>query len=464
MVATQGSDELSILDAQINEDTLRRCLKFSSVAIGQFWSIIPMSDNCCSDLLEAFRTHMPTTLIAIVGFAISNIHANISPQGQDDLRRKVLEILGSAAVGLRSPSLDLVLAALVAAFWNRPSVNDTNGNSFQMVHLAYNMSIDLGFGGPEFQSSPATWFFRFQGTVPLAMRQTWLVSCVASTMMAISLRRKPAFDWGRSHYEAVQIWEQEGSTDALFLEILYIAVLHAQIAKDLEFSDMQVLHDIDSEKVSVAQVRTQKRLNELTSRPLGQDPQLQFWRALAIIYVNEPVLHTSTNKGLFSAPYIAAKIGATDFARPIQVTRAAERALLTIVEASHLVIELVRQMEPSLVLAMPSLCFAPGISYAFSILVKVFVAVSAPGNTYGRVLSRQALRLEDAMVSLIAVKEALLQIDPFMANWNTRLVGSVEWLGNWLADYEAILTRYEQNLETGNADMAIEDLSPFGAF
>lgn len=464
-LTTPGANELSLLDAQVSPEIQSKCLDASAITINPFWSVIPIpqgqSTNAWFALLRAER---PVSLLAIIAYLVSPEQVKITAHAQDDLRKKVLEKLGLVAVGLHPPSHDLALAALIVSLWNRPSINDTHGNSFHLVELARSMCVDMGFGGPEFQSSPAAWFFRVPGPLTLPMRQTWLISCVASTFASLSTRSKPVMEWGQSHYEAVRVWEKDDSADAHFLEILYIAALHSKVANDLDLCDVRIVHEIDSETVKVVQNQTQMRLEELSRRPLAHDLQLQFWRALTLIYINEPVLHTQTNKVLFSSPYIAAKIGATNFASPARVTESARTAILSMAEACHLVINLVRQMDPKLVLSMPSLCFASGLTYSLSILIKIFIATSAPGNTYGKILGGARLDLRPALESMKAIKESLLTVDPFMGTWTTRLVGSVEWLGAWLADYEAILIRYEHNLERGTADRAIEGLSPNGAF
>ncbi|KAG5787083.1 hypothetical protein H9Q69_013845 [Fusarium xylarioides] len=121
-------------------------------------------------------------------------------------------------------------------------------------------------------------------------------------------------------------------------------------------------------------------------------------------------------------------------------------------------------MDTSTILSLPSLYFGPAVSYTLSILIKVFVAVSAPGNTYSQILTRETLHVREAMQKLISVKEELLKLDPHMGNWNTRIIGSVEWLGVWLDDYESIIERYEENLQQEVAEQEIEGLSPNGHF
>lgn len=463
-----GADELSLLDAHMDHDAQVRCLDICTVGPGTFWSIAPTGGTADTTSWLAFlRQNMPITMLTIVGFAMSSTDARVSPQTQDDMRRKVVEALGQAAVGLSIPLHDHVQAALIAACWARPSVNDTNANAYQLVKLAQDLGKEIGLGQPEIQPSPAAYFFRIQGPLPLQMKQTWLASWLVSSMAALNMRRQHIFAWGPSHYQAMDAWERGGSNMA-FLEMVYIVDLHAKVADKLRLCDVSTVYDINSDIVATTRAEARDRLDELSIRPLGSDPQLQFWRALAMIYVNEPVLHTATNKSLFSAPYIADKIGVTDFACPAEVTKTAEVALLALVEACHTAINLVSQLDPALILRLPSICFAPAVSYTFSVLVKCYIAVSAPGNTYGRVMSRQSLGVLEAMHKLIGVKNSLLDIDPHMHSWSTRIIGSVEWLGQWLDDYEAILSQYEarvggQNPDAGYAQ-AVGILSQFGFF
>ncbi|KAF4954711.1 hypothetical protein FSARC_12041 [Fusarium sarcochroum] len=454
--------ELIFLDARLDYEAQVRCLEVCSTAGRQFWNIIPSVDsNSSRSWLESIRTETPTKLLAMFAFAMSHTDAKIDLQTQEELRVKVLEILGQAAVGLKSSSLDLIQTALVAGLWPRPSL-DVNGNPIQLVSLAHYLSVELGLGGPSMPSSAPCWFFRIQEPPTLEMQNTWLVSWMTSTMTALGLRRAHIFDWGSSHDEALHALETDGS-NPLFLEMLYTIRLHAKVAGTLELCNVHSFHDINSDTVATTRAEIYNGLDVLSSRPLAHDPHLRFWRMLVAIYVNEPVLHTSTNKTHFAAPYLSERIGVSEFACP-QVTETTATALRSLVEACHLAIDVVLEMEPSLILSLPSLCFGPAVSYTLSILIKVFVAVSAPGNTYSQILSRKELHVREAMHKLISVKSSLLKLDPHMGNWNTRIIGSVEWLGVWLDDYETIIERYETNLEREVADRAIGVLSPNGHF
>ncbi|KAM0227555.1 hypothetical protein ACHAPO_011442 [Fusarium lateritium] len=357
---TQPSD-LGFLDAHLDYESQIKGLKACSTTAAQFWYLIPLVDNSSApSRLDSLRSETPVKLMAL--FAVSPSESEIDPQIQEELRTKTLEILGKAAVGLKSPSVDLIQAALVMSLWIRPSLSMNHANPIQLAFIAHDLCVELGLGGSELQTSAPAWFFRIQGPPTLEMQKTWLASWMTSTMAAFGLRRAHVFDWGRSHYEALHALEADGS-EPLFLEMLHTA-----------------------------------------------------------------------------------------------------RALIALLEACHFTIDAVLIMEPSLMLSLPSLCFGPAVSYTLSILVKLFVAVSAPGNTYSQVLTRERIHVREAMKKLISVKERLLHLDPDMGNWNTRIIGSVEWLSIWLDDYERIIKQYESNLEKGTAEHDIGVLSPNGHF
>ncbi|VTT61203.1 unnamed protein product [Fusarium fujikuroi] len=438
-----GPSELGFLDSRLDYDTQLRCLEVCSTTAGQFWYLIPSVDTTSArSWLDSLRTGAPVKLISMLAFTMAPSSAQIDPQTQEDLRIKTFEILGQAAVGLKRPSLDLVQAALIIGLWIRPSLDCNHGNPNQLVSLAHDLSVELGLGGAEMQTSAPAWFFRIQGPLTLEMQKIWLAGWMTSTMKAVGLRRAHDFDWGTAHYEALGALEADGA---------------------LELCNTRTFLDVNSDVVAATRNQVYNDLNELSNRPLAGDVQLRFWRMLVAIHVNEPVLHTITNKTLFTSPYISERIGVHDFARG-PITQATATALHSIVEACHLAISIVLEMDASTILSLPSLCFGPAVSYTLSILIKVFVAVSAPGNTYSQILTRETLHVREAMQKLISVKEALLKLDPHMGNWNTRIIGSVEWLGVWLDDYESIIERYEENLQREVAEQEIEGLSPNGHF
>lgn len=399
------------------------------------------------------KMESPILLLAILAFPISPEHVDMTLETQSELRKRAMVIFGAGAVGLENPSHDLIQSLLVAAYWHRPALDGNHTNPYQLVRTALELAIEIGLGGPSMLSSAPAWFSRLREPLSLEMKGTWLACYVASTLSEISARRPLSNRWTGWHWDCFQSLKNDSdSWTGPFLHCVAVTRVYETIATTLQLCNMSVCPDfmtddeathatLDSLKLSVQDLKT--RLQSV--QPVHQ--QLQFWHHVADIHINEPVLHTPSNKALFGAPYIALRIGVNDFACPVNITLKRAEAILALADACHAAIDMVFCMSPEKILSMPSLCFAPAVSYALSILVKAYVAVSAPGNTYGRVLSRGDLQLRHAMWKLKEVNAKLLGLDRGLASWNTRIVGSVEWLEIWLNDFEQIIRKYETDLD-----------------
>lgn len=103
-------------------------------------------------------------------------------------------------------------------------------------------------------------------------------------------------------------------------------------------------------------------------------------------------------------------------------------------------------MDPALILSLPSFCFAPSVLYSVYILVTTFVTASYPGNTYGQVLAKDGIRLEEYGLKLRVLSGCLKALDPTMSCWTTRMIDATSWLEEWHNDYSAIIARYESNV------------------
>lgn len=57
-------------------------------------------------------------------------------------------------------------------------------------------------------------------------------------------------------------------------------------------------------------------------------------------------------------------------------------------------------MPTAQLVTLTTLCFASSVTYNLSLLAKVHVAVSAPGNNYGRIMTRQQPNVRQAMDKL----------------------------------------------------------------
>ena len=166
---------------------------------------------------------------------------------------------------------------------------------------------------------------------------------------------------------------------------------------------------------------------------------------VAMIHIHEVALHTPTNKAAFVAPFIPGRIPVKDIPAPSNIIPPLAAALETIVQHCQAVIDTLANMDPALVLSLPSFCFAPSVLYSLYVLVTTLVTASYPGNTYGRCIAKNRIRLEEYGLKLRVLTGCLKALDPTMSCWTTRMIDATSWLEEWYHDYTAIVARYESN-------------------
>jgi hypothetical protein len=161
--------------------------------------------------------------------------------------------------------------------------------------------------------------------------------------------------------------------------------------------------------------------------------ELMFWHQAALVHLNEAVLYTPTNKTTFSAPYLPFKLVPEDFAAPAIVTDAHIAALHDLKDACHRALDIAIDMGPSVILSLDSMSFIPRILFTLLVLLKLYIAVSAPENTYGHVLHKSELRMEHYLSKMGVLASALQAEDG--ASWNAMIIGATTLLEQWFVEY-----------------------------
>lgn len=175
---------------------------------------------------------------------------------------------------------------------------------------------------------------------------------------------------------------------------------------------------------------------------------MMIWKQNALITLNEPVLHTATNKSSFSAPYMN-KVGASDYANPV-VTIYHVAALYTLKDACHALLDSAFAAGPDALLAVSSLFCTPRVIYALFILLKLYVAVTAPGNTYGAVLDRSELKLDHYSSRLEELGGAMMEVDD--DTFTSKIVASAPKFREWFLSFTDIVAQFESSsCKTGHA-------------
>ena len=440
-------DLQSFLDTLLTREQQAHGLAVFEQLMLAAWPII-ISVN---DTIQGNPLVSPAILFAIFGFAVSYRHFDSTADTQNTLRKRAMRYFGSASVGLEQPSHELVQALLVAAMWNRPAADPNHGNCSILLRTAREVAVELGLGGPNMLSSAPAFFTRLREPPTLSMKGTWMACYMVSIMSDISNRRAPAHrctEWDVSCFQELCRSSDPSIRD--LCRYVRVAQFQESIASQLRLCDMGFCCDFARDDVE-PQLRLVSEAVKVKNDTQTDDAliskNLLFWHYHALVLIYEPVLHTPTNKTLFAAPYVAQRIGVTDFAHPQTITPEHQEIFKSLATTCQAAIDVVCDIPPDSLLDSPSFVFAPAVGYVLSIMVKMYVAISAPGNTYGRVLKREVLQLRPAMQKLKGVNAALLHLDPDLESWNTRIIGSVDWLETWLDEYEEIIRRYEANIE-----------------
>jgi hypothetical protein len=436
---------LSFLDMRIPLSKQQELLRFFMQSAGSAWPVIRLPIE-----LDHIREKSPALLLSVMAYSVTHAAQGTELDVHDELVRETVHILGDEVIGKGQRSLELVQALLVAAFWNKSTRKGQQGSPYQIIQLAADMAIDLGIGGYSLQPSPAAFFCRHEDPTSLEARRTWLASFVALSSSSISTRRPNAVPWYENHQECLLALENNGdSSDMLLCQIVRITHLIDEISSHLCLCQLGTFVDGNDHDTHIAIEILKRQVDAWAAQiplSLASSPTLQVWRHVAMIHIYELVLHTPTNKASFAAPFIPGRIPVKDFPKPTNIIAPLNAALQAIVQHCHAVIHTAADMDPALVLSLPSFCFTPTVLYALYVLVTTMVAATDPANTYGQCLPRECFRIEYCGLKLRHMTVCMLSLDPTMSCYTTRFIDATSWLEEWYNDYIAILQRYEMNI------------------
>jgi hypothetical protein len=152
------------------------------------------------------------------------------------------------------------------------------------------------------------------------------------------------------------------------------------------------------------------------------------------MYLHEPVLHTSTNKQSFSAPFIAEKLSVTDFPKPV-VTQEHLTSTAALKTASHAIIDLYTALDLQTAMALPAVQFAARVLYALYILVKIHIASTANGNTFGAFIDPDTLQIDCCIDKISAGARVIGEVDDSCGQY--RILQAVTRTREWLTTFRS---------------------------
>lgn len=304
---------------------------------------------------------------------------------------------------------------------------------FPLTQFATNVGIDVGISGlPQSTTNGPS--------------ISYLQRYAATSAIATIIRDVDSNPWTPFHDECLSLIRdspEASSTDLLFCKLVVAERLCHHIASRSGLCGQSLSVPLQQDSM---QVRSTELRLEIEKWSKGSVPQsiFTFYRHIAVMYLNESVLHTPSNKWTFGAPFVPERIAPGDFAAPA-VTVDHIGSLYAIKDSCHAALDAAISLDPATDLSLVPVSFHPRVLYAIFILVKLYVAVTAPGNTYGTVLSKSELRLEEYF-DILKSTTSTLSAGHGPASFSGMILTASAWLEHWFIGYKAIAEEYERRV------------------
>ena len=291
-------------------------------------------------------------------------------------------------------SVELVQAILIVSFWYRHHKNQTHFAINRLVNLAVSISEDTGIVESESALSVAATHFRDQMCSSNAWR-TWILCYLLSSSLANCMRMPPRIPWSTDlemKLSSLEYGKDSLHTDGLLCQFVSAERLCQQITTDAGYhASDRTMEITDHQKIRQLQnLITDRKAQAFSSLSC---PSLKLYEHSATILLNECILHTPTNKRSFAAPYVAERLSLTDFPAPI-VTPDHIAALYKLRDGCHAILNAFMALDIQAIASSPLITFSAKAFYANWLLVKLYVTVTASGNTYGAFIGAEYLELD----------------------------------------------------------------------
>lgn len=426
-----GSEAIDFLDSRVSISIQQQAL---NKYIQYFFPMLPAFTLTDSNL-KTLRREEPVLLFSILSFATSYL---LPTKTQNELIGQAMSIFASELISVPNRRLELVWALLVAAFWLRAQTGISHVTVHQLIQLAIEMAIDIGLGGNQIPAAPGAGESKnYQGNFP-GVQLAWLACFLGASTLSIAIRRREALvQWTGHHENCLTRLSQMASmeqTPPLFLHVIRGEELCHRIARFWTMCDPGHIADFTCDESQQFISSMRKTIDDWTaeSRVGGDDEPVLFYRYSAIIYLNEPALHTLTNKLTFGTPLRPEKMAESDFPRPIASGKHVT-ALYTLRDSCHSMLDLAIQPAKTLFLATCPLSYVSRVSYALFVLAKLYVSVTGPGNTYGAVLRPAELQFEHYLQCMSTTAASVKELNP--GSFNERILSCYTSLSDWFKGY-----------------------------
>lgn len=362
---------------------------------------------------KAMRIERPILLHAIVFAACPGL---LPDQMQENVSQALLHTLAHKSIAEGEKSMEILQALLIVTAWYRLPAKHKHLAAAQLIAIAEGMAMDLGIANPGTARFSMTTSTHDENIDTVEAAATYIVCHLLSTLLSDLSRRTPRNPWSTYHDTCLLFLTSSQSTSPTYSWLIHYCRserLCARISGELELSDSAKVHEISDHTFQQRLQHCSVLISEwkILLPSTLYIPDLLMWEHVATAYMYETLLHTATNKQSFAAPFTPERIAALDFPRPI-IREEHIPSLIALRSALHTIIDLYTSMDTTKIMALPVLAFTARALYALFMLVKLYVATTAPGNTYGSVIPPDSLQLEAYLEKVISLWNRLAPVDP----------------------------------------------------
>ncbi|KAF2758756.1 hypothetical protein EJ05DRAFT_363421 [Pseudovirgaria hyperparasitica] len=394
------------------------------------FSPVPLIGDVNYDL---FRKDRPLLLQAII---YSACHGVLPVDQQEDISKHVTDLLARRATDKAQKSLDIIQAILTVSVWFRFPRYHSNMTGVRLAHYALDIAKELGLEGTcnDYDSAITS------HTDSAAAWSTWLFCYLMSANMGILARRSNPIPWTQ-HEEILLMMLSYWPHGLEYNRLIAQYVRAERLCETLAGTYNLTVPDPMTPEHPSLQGMLSQNSNLLTdwrvqippSLPGPSRAALSFWEHYATILLHEAVLHTPTNAASFCAPFTAERLSITDFPAPALVTSQHVNSLCVLRDTCQAFSELYIGLPMSTLTSLPPILFAVRHLYSVSILLRVYIACTAIGNTYGAYVDAESLRVDEVLEKNVDLCDKLHQIDPKCLA--ARLSSANARLKEWVVNY-----------------------------
>lgn len=363
---------------------------------------------------------------------------------QEEIILVMMNVYANAIINAGDKTLEVVQALQIAVSWFNSPRTHKHVNVYQLIHLAADMAADIGIDGRSLNPLPKSVSMDALESDPQSYeaRRAWLVCYLLSASITINMRRPSSNPWTPYHTECINALRSPGNPsphDALLTTIILGEKLSESSALANNLTDMQTLTTLTSPlypHILQTQTHALQTWHNLIPTPQIHS-RVHLWAWLTHLHLHEPLLHTPTNKHSFAGPYLPERLAETDFPKPHPLQPQHAHSLQTLKQTSQSLLATFATLNSHSILAEPGLIYLPRVAYAFYILMKLYIAVTGPGNTLSAILKPEDLEVEIYIAKIWEIAARSLSVHGVFVQ--KKLLLMVERMGLWFGEYNGRL-------------------------